>query len=209
MKHLKIDEFKQNITDGSVVIDTRDAVEFTQGFVTGAIFIGLEGNFEEWAAALLPREKSIILIAPVGKEEVAEKKLFQIGFLKIEGFLQGGFDTWLKAGERVDMVIDIEPDELGMDLPFDNHIVVVDVRSFDEYSKSHVKDSMNLPLGEMNDVAQIADLEENQNLYIYSESGYRSVIAASLLKREGYYSVRNILGGFGNIQHEKSIPLQK
>lgn len=209
MKQLKIDEFKQKIADGSIVVDTRPAIEFTPGFVTGAIFIGLEGNLEEWSSALLSSEKSITLIVSEGKEEVAEKKFSQSGFLKIEGILEGGFDTWQNAGEKVDMVIDIEPDELGMDLPFDSNLTVLDVRTFDEYSKSHVKGAINLPLNEMNDVAQIADLEEDQNIYIYSASGYRSVIATSLLKREGYYSVRNILGGFENIQHEKSIPLQK
>ena len=77
------------------------------------------------------------------------------------------------------------------------------MRSSEEYLKGHVKDAVNLPLNEMSDVAQIADFEEHQNLYIHSETGYRSVIAASLLKREGYYSVRNILGGFEKMQHEK------
>ena len=198
MKQLKINGFKKKIEEGSIIVDTRPATEFTDGFIPGAIFIGLEGNLQEWSSALLSKEKSIIMISSEGKEEMAEKMLFQCGFKHIDGILEGGFGTWRNAGEKVDLIIDIDPDELGMDLPFDNNIVVLDVRTFDEYSKNHVKGAMNLPLNEMSDVAQIADFEENQNLYIHSESGYRSVIAASLLKREGYYSVRNILGGFEN-----------
>lgn len=209
MSQLKINVFKKKIEEGAIIVDTRPATEFTTGFIPGAIFIGMEGKFEEWASALLPRDNSILLVAAVGNEEEAEKRLLKCGFNKIAGSLEGGFDTWRNAGEKIDLIIDIEPDELGMDIPFDNNLTVLDVRTFEEFSKGHVKDAVNLPLNEMNDVAQLADFEENQNLYIHCAGGYRSVIAASLLKREGYFSVRNILGGFEKMQLEKSIPLQK
>lgn len=209
MKQLRLENFKKKLEEGAIVVDTRPAIEFTAGFIPGAIFIGSEGNLKEWAAALLPKGKSIILVTSEGKEEMAQNILTEAGIINIEGCLEGGFESWQNAGENVDLVIDIETDELGMDLPFDKNITVLDVRSFEEYSKGHVKDAINLPLEEMNDIAQIADLEEHQHLYIHSGSGYRSVIAASLLKREGYYSVRNILGGYENIQHEKSIPKEK
>lgn len=209
MSQLKINDFKKKIEEGSIIVDTRPVAEFTSGFIPGAIFIGMEGNFEEWASALLPKDKSILLVTYVGNEEEAEKSLSQCGFNKIAGSLEGGFDTWSNSGEKIDLIIDIEPDELGMDLPFDNNLTVLDVRTFEEFSKGHVKDAVNLPLNEMNDVAQLADFEEHQNLYIHCAGGYRSVIAASLLKREGYFSVRNILGGFEKMQLEKSIPMQK
>ena len=209
MSQLKINVFKKKIEEGAIIVDTRPATEFTTGFIPGAIFIGMEGKFEEWASALLPRDNPILLVAAVGNEEEAEKRLLKCGFNKIAGSLAGGFDTWRNAGEKIDLIIDIEPDELGMDIPFDNNLTVLDVRTFEEFSKGHVKDAVNLPLNEMNDVAQLADFEENQNLYIHCAGGYRSVIAASLLKREGYFSVRNILGGFEKMQLEKSIPLQK
>lgn len=209
MSQLKINDFKKKIEEGSIIVDTRPAAEFTSGFIPGAIFIGMEGNFEEWASALLPKDKSILIVNFIGNEEEAEKRLSQCGFNKIAGSLEGGFDTWRNSGEKIDLIIDIEPDELGMDLPFDNNLTVLDVRTFEEFSKGHVKDAVNLPLNEMNDVAQLADFEEHQNLYIHCAGGYRSVIAASLLKREGYFSVRNILGGFEKMQLEKSIPMQK
>lgn len=209
MRQLKLNEFKLKIEQGATILDTRQASEFTAGYIPGSIFIGMEGNFEQWASALLPRDKSIILINSEGKENEVEKILAECNFKNIEGSLGGGFDTWRNAGENIDLIIDIEPDELGMDLPFDNNLTVLDVRTFEEFSKGHVKDAVNLPLSEMNDVAQLADFEEHQNLYIHCAGGYRSVIAASLLKREGYYSVRNILGGYEKMLHEKSIPLQK
>ena len=209
MKQLSLNDFKKYIENGSVVIDTRTATEFTAGFIPGAIFIGLDGKMEEWASVILPKDKSILLITPLGKEIIVEQQFINCGFTLIEGNLEGGFETWRNAGEKVDLVIDIEPDELAMDLPFDSNLTVIDVRSFEEFSNGHVKDAVNLPLKEMNDVAQLADFEENQNLYIHCGSGYRSVIAASLLKREGYVSVRNILGGFEKMQEEPNIPIQK
>lgn len=209
MKNLSIKEFKSNIEKGSVIIDTRRVKEFTEGFIPGSIFIGTEGKMGEWASALLPKDKSILLVLSEGSDKKVEEIFHKCGFKNIDGSLEGGFGNWQNAGEKIDLIIDIEPDELGMDLPFDENLTVLDVRSFDEYSQGHVKGAINLPLNEMNDVAQIADIEENQNLYIHSAAGYRSVIAASLLKREGYNSVRNIPGGFEQMQHEKSIPIEK
>jgi len=83
------------------------------------------------------------------------------------------------------------------------------VRKPNEFSEGHVKNAMNLPLAEMADIAQIAMLEEDQNIYIHCEAGYRSVIAASLLKRQGYQNLRNILGGWAKIKEEKKIPTEK
>lgn len=96
-----------------------------------------------------------------------------------------------------------------MDIPFDNHIMVLDVRKYTEFADGHVKDAVNLPLAEMTDVAQIAQLEEDQNIYIHCVSGYRSVIASSLLKRQGYHNLRNVLGGWDKIKEQKNITVEK
>ena len=113
------------------------------------------------------------------------------------------------AGEKIDMIISIEPDELAMDLPHDNHLVVVDVRRETEFADGHVKNAINLPLGEMTDIAQLAQFEDNQNLYVHCAGGYRSVIAASLLKRQGTHNLRNVLGGWAKIKEQKGITVQK
>jgi len=136
-------------------------------------------------------------------------RLARVGFEKVEGFLKGGFEAWEKAGEKKDLIIDIEPDELAMDIPFDDNLTVLDVRKFIEFAEGHVKDAVNLPLAEMTDVAQIANLEENQNIYVHCAGGYRSTIAISLLKRQGYHNVRNVLGGWNQIKEQKSIATQK
>ena len=118
-------------------------------------------------------------------------------------------DAWKAKGEEIDMIIDVEADELAMDLPFDNKIVVVDVRKPVEFADGHVKDAMSLPLDEMKDPVHLADFEEDQNLYVHCAGGYRSVIAASLLKRQGIHNLRNVLGGWNKIKEESKIPVEK
>lgn len=206
---LSIREFKNKVEKGCIILDTRPSSEFTNGFIPGSIFIGLEGRFAEWAGNLLPFNEPIILVTPEGKEEETVVRLARVGFDKVEGFLKGGYDAWIVSGENSDLIIDIEADELAMDFPFDDHLTVLDVRRPAEFADSHVKNAMNLPLAEMTDVAQIAQLEEDQNIYIHCRSGYRSVIASSLLKRQGYHNVRNVLGGWEKIKEQKSIPVEK
>ena len=206
---LSIQELKNKVENGCIILDTRLSSEFTNGFIPGSIFIGLEGRFAEWAGNLLPFNEPIILVTPKGKEEETVVRLARVGFDKVEGFLIGGYDAWKAAGEKTDLIIDVEADELAMDLPFDDHLTVMDVRKPGEFADGHVKDAINIPLAEMIDLAQIAQLEEDQNIYIHCRSGYRSVIASSLLKRQGYHNLRNVLGGWEKIKEQKSIPAEK
>ncbi|MEO7522694.1 MAG: MBL fold metallo-hydrolase [Ferruginibacter sp.] len=208
-KALSISAFKAAIKEDRVILDTRTAPEFTEGFIPGSIFIGLEGRFAEWAATILDFEKPIILITPKGKEEETVIRLSRVGFDKMEGFLKGGFDAWKNAGETVDMIINIEADELIMDMPHDPNLLVVDVRKETEFGEGHLKDAVNLPLAEMNDVIHLAQFEDNQNIYVHCAGGYRSVIAASLLKRQGVHNLRNILGGWGKIKEQEGIKIVK
>jgi glyoxylase-like metal-dependent hydrolase (beta-lactamase superfamily II)/rhodanese-related sulfurtransferase len=206
---LSVVDFKKLIDEDVLVLDTRHADTFTQGFVPGSIFIGLEGRFAEWAGALLPFDKPMILVTEKGKEEETVVRLSRVGFDKMQGYLKGSYDAWVDAGEKVDMIIDVEADELAMDIPHDPNLVVVDVRREAEYADGHVKDALNIPLNEMIDVATIADFEEKQNLYVHCAGGYRSVIASSLIKRQGFHNLRNVVGGWTKIKEEKKITVEK
>ncbi len=206
---LSIAEFKKLQGNDLLILDTRHASVFTKGFIPGSIFIGLEGRFAEWAGSLLSFNKPIVLVTEPGKEEETIIRLTRVGFDKIQGYLKGGFETWQSAGEPVDMIIDVEADELAMDMPHDLNLVVIDVRRETEFADGHIVHAQNLPLNEMNDVANLAHFEDNQNLYIHCAGGYRSVIAASLLKREGTHNLRNVLGGWSKIKEQKNIKTQK
>ncbi|MEO6537592.1 MAG: MBL fold metallo-hydrolase [Ferruginibacter sp.] len=206
---LSIVEFKKKIADGAVVLDTRPAIEFTEGFIPGAIFIGLEGRFAEWAGTILPFDRTIILVTPAGKEEETVIRLSRVGFEKMQGYLKGGFKAWIKEDEKIDMLIEVEADELVMDIPHDPNLVVVDVRRETEFADGHLKNATNLPLNEMTDILQLAQFEDSQNLYVHCAGGYRSVIASSLLKRQGIHNLRNVVGGWEKIKEQEGISIVK
>jgi glyoxylase-like metal-dependent hydrolase (beta-lactamase superfamily II)/rhodanese-related sulfurtransferase len=207
LQPLNIESFKQLVSEGALILDTRKATLFTQGFIPSAISIGLEGRFAEWAGALLPFHAPIVLVTEPGQEEESLIRLTRVGFDQVKGFLDGGYPTWVDAGERIDLIIDVEADELKMDLNYDHHMIVLDVRKELEYDNGHVKSALNIPLQSMTDIAQIVNFEDTDNIYIHCAGGYRSVIAASLLKKHGIHNLRNVLGGFDAIKTIPGMPL--
>lgn len=201
MQPLSVADFKAKAEDDNVIIlDTRNSDVFTQGFVPGSISIGLDGRFAEWAGSLLPFDKIMLLVTEKDKEKETIVRLARVGFDKIEGFLDGSFEAWQSSGEKIDLIIDVEADELAMDIPFDPNIVIVDVRKAPEYADGHIKDALNIPLSDLTDPGTMADLDEKHNIYVHCAGGYRSVIASSLLKREGFHNLRNVVGGWGSIK---------
>jgi hydroxyacylglutathione hydrolase len=202
--------FREKIkNEDTIILDTRPASVFPNGFVPGSIFIGLDGRFAEWAGMLLPFDKPIVLVTEPGKEEESVVRLARVGFDKMEGFLQGGFDAWQKAGEKMDMIIEIEADEMAMDIPHDKNLVIIDVRRETEFADGHVKNAINIPLNDMIDPGSMANLEENQNLYVHCAGGYRSVIASSLMKRQGIHNLYNVVGGWEKIKQQEGVEVVK
>ena len=204
-----IEEVKSEMANDTVLLDTRESSEFTNGFIPGFINIGLDGRFAEWAGSLLSFDKPILLVTAEGKEKETLIRLARVGFDKMIGYVKGGFEAWKNSGEEIDMVIEVEADELAMDLPFDENLVVLDVRRPVEYAEGHVKDALNIPLSELNDPLNMSSIEDEQNVYIHCGSGYRSVIAASLLKRQGIHNIRHVVGGWDAIKQQKNIPVEK
>lgn len=207
MTPLTVTELKEKMANDVWLLDTRPATEFTSAFIPGAISIGLEGRFAEWAGSLLPFDQPLVLVTDPGKEEESVVRLARVGFENVQGYLEGGLSTWIDAGEEIDMIIDIEPDELAMDIPHDNRLEVIDVRKQSEYDAGHVKGAANVPLDTMKDIFNIALISSENNLYVHCAGGYRSVIAASLLKRQGYHNLRNVLGGFSKMKDQKGLKI--
>ncbi len=197
LKPLTVQEFKEKIaTFEPIILDTRNATVFTQGFVPGSISIGLEGRFAEFAGSILPFDQAILLVCEPGTEKESIVRLARVGFENIIGYLAGGFNAWATANETIDLIIDVEADELAMDIPFDPNMVIVDVRKTSEFDKGHIKEALTIPLDELTDPASMANFDDNQNIYIHCAGGYRSVIASSLIKRQGIHNIRNVVGGF-------------
>lgn len=202
--------FQEALRSGSpIVLDTRNPELFSAAFVPGSINIGLDGRFAEWAGSLLPFDQAILLITDPGREEETLIRLARVGFDKVEGYLKGGFASWQEARFPIDMIIDVETDELAMDLPHDPNLLVVDVRKPAEFAEGHVEGAINLPLSSLNDPASMATIEDHHNLYLHCGGGYRSVIAASLLKRQGFHNLRNVAGGWSAIKEQSGIAIGK
>lgn len=209
LQPLTIGQFKELTAKDAIILDTRHATVFTQGFVPGSISIGLEGRFAEWAGNLLPFDQAMVLVTEPGKEKETVIRLARVGFDKVQGYLEGGFEAWKSAGEPVDLIIDVEADELAMDIPFDERLAIVDVRRETEFGDGHIKGAINIPLNELTDPGTIAQLDEDHNYYVHCAGGYRSVIALSLIKRQGINNVRNVLGGWGKIKDQQGIEVEK
>ena len=204
LQPLSVAAFKEKAAqDDIIIVDTRKATVFTEGFVPNSIFIGLEGRFAEWAGSILPFDKKILLVTETGKEKETIVRLARVGFEHFVGYLQGGFEAWKNTNEKIDLIIDIEADELAMDIPFDDQLLVIDVRKENEYADGHLTQAMNIPLSNLIDPGSMADLDDSHNMYVHCAGGYRSVIAASLIKRQGLHNVRNVLGGWGAIKELK------
>ncbi|WP_153796371.1 MBL fold metallo-hydrolase [Foetidibacter luteolus] len=210
LQPLSLATFKEKLDDGNtILLDSRNGNDFINGFVPGSINIGLEGRFAEWAGSLLPFDKNIVLVTEPGKERETAVRLARVGFEKIDGYLDGGYGAWKNAGEPEDMIIEVEADELAMDLPFDNNLVVIDVRREVEFAEGHVKNAVNLPLDELTDPGSMANVKDTDNLYLHCESGYRSIIAASLFKRQGIHNLYNVQGGWNKIKEQGKIETEK
>jgi hydroxyacylglutathione hydrolase len=210
LKALSIEDFKKLISDDDTIcLDTRPSAEFTEGYVPGSINIGLEGRFAEWAGSLLPFDKPIVLVTLPGKEKETLVRLARVGFAQMCGYLNGGFEKWKSAGERIDLVVNIDADEFAMDLPFDPKLKVVDVRRETEFADGHVPGARNIPLETLTDPGMMAEFDDSDNIYIHCAGGYRSAIACSLFKRQGIHNLHNIVGGWEEIKKIDGLEIVK
>jgi glyoxylase-like metal-dependent hydrolase (beta-lactamase superfamily II)/rhodanese-related sulfurtransferase len=207
LRPLSVADFEAQMKQDILVLDVRPATGFTDGFIPRSVNIGIDGRFAEWAGSLLKFEQPILIVAEPGKEEEAITRLARVGFDKVIGFLEGGFPAWQDAGKPTDMIIDISAEEFALDLPFDKKLEVIDVRKPAEFDAGHVRGAQNLPLSRLGDPLVMAQVDDEKNLYIYCAGGYRSVIACSLMKREGFHNLRNVQGGFGAISKTGKLPI--
>lgn len=201
---ISVDDFEKLITNKDVLIlDCRTADEFSKGHIPNSLNIGLESNFAMWVGELIPDIKQkIALVCPENKEEEALIRLSRVGFDYAIGYLSGGFDTWLKAGKLFNTCERITADKL-FEMINSTDIKLVDVRKKSEFDSEHVKGAINIPLNQLN--ARIKELPKS-SFIIYCAGGYRSMIASSILKRNGIHQFVDVIGGINTISKTK-IPL--
>lgn len=180
--------------EGALVLDARKSDDFEKGFVPRSINIGLNGDFAPWVGNLITDIKHpILLVVDEGKEEETVKRLARVGYDNTIGYLKGGIAAWKATGKEVDTVTTISAEEFAK-VSKQKKIHIVDVRKPSEWEAEHLSDAVSHPL---NFIAENwDDYEKDKTNYIHCAGGYRSMIAASIMKSKGYHNVINVAGGF-------------
>ncbi len=199
-KALSLDEFDKLSTSSDVLLlDTRRAEDFAKGFIPNSLNIGLESNFAMWVGELIPDIKQkIVLITYPGKEEESIIRLSRVGYDYAIGYLDGGFETWKNAGRLIDTVNRITADHLENELEM--NIPLIDVRKKSEFNAEHVLDAINIPLNEL--ANRLKEIPKGKPFILNCAGGYRSMIAASILKQNGFTNFKDVIGGFNAIKNE-------
>jgi len=180
--------------EDALVLDVRPDGEFARGHIPGSINIGLQGQFAPWVGALIPDlQQRLLIVAPEGKEEETVTRLARVGYDHCVGYLKGGLDAWKADGREMDTVHRITASEFAAKADFKADRVV-DVRRESEYRAEHVEDALNRPLDYINE--WMGDVKDDEHFYMHCAGGYRSMIAASILKARGFHHFTEIEGGF-------------
>jgi rhodanese-related sulfurtransferase len=189
-----------NETD-ALMLDTRDAEDFAKGFIPNSINIGLEGSFAQWVGEMIPDVKQqILLITYPGKEEEAITRLSRVGYDRTIGFLEGGFESWKKAKKPFETVNRITA-KVFEQMYQTNHVLVIDVRKKSEFDSEHVIGALNVPLNEINQ--HLALFPKDKPFVLHCAGGYRSMVAAAILKQRGWEDFVDVIGGFDELKKTK------
>ena len=180
----------------ALVIDTRHQDIFAQGFIPGSIFIGIDDNFAMWVGALITDlNQPILFVSERGRENEVVTRLSRVGYDNPIGFLDGGFAAWQQAGEDIDHLAEVEATDFA-DI-FTNATNLLDVRRGSEFNAEHLEGASNFPLDFIN--RNMNQLDRASTYYLHCAGGYRSVIAASILKSRGFEEIINIRGGYKSL----------
>jgi len=197
-------ELAANETE-ALILDVRDKAAFVKGFVPNSIFIGLNGSFAPWVGALITDlMQPILLVAPVGKEEEAVKRLARVGYDNTVGYLEGGFAAWERADKEIDQITTIDVKTFETKYQKDNQMAILDVRKPGEWSGEHIDGAQHFALDFIN--KNMSAIDRGKHYFMHCRSGYRSTIAASILKSRGFDNLVNVQGLYTDIA-ASSIPV--
>jgi len=196
MKFIDLDQIQQY-----EILDTRIPDLFERGFIPGSINVGLNGSFEQKIKTVFPDTSTPLLVVS-DKNELSLNQLNELGYSNLV-FLENGFKTYAAAQKPIDVIISVSTEEFELDLNFNNEFVV-DVRNAEKYNNGHVLEAINIPYTELPN--QLHALPKDKVIYLYCSSGYSSMIAASLLRKNGFLLIKNVYGGIEEISKTK-IPI--
>lgn len=192
--------------DDVLILDTRDASDFAEGFVAGSYNIGIDGSFANWVGTTLKDVKQkLLIVADEERVEEVATRLARIGFDNTLGYLKGGVEAWKAAGKSMDYVKSTTAEALAA-LPSEE-VNLMDVRRKSEFESEHVIDAINVPLDYLED--NMAKVDPSKEYYVTCGSGYRSMVFISILKSKGYHNLIDVKGGFAAIKESEKFTLSE
>ncbi|HVU53834.1 MAG TPA: MBL fold metallo-hydrolase [Puia sp.] len=182
----------------ALILDTRSAEKFKEGFIPGSINIGVDGNFAPWAGAMIPDvSQPVLFVADPGREEEVVTRLARVGLDNCLGYLSGGIEAWDAAGKELDYIDSVSSVEMS-EIMHRTPVNLLDVRRSGEFAREHVMDAVNIPLDQINE--GMKRISSGKTWYVYCAGGYRSMIFISILRARGYRQLIDISQGFGGMK---------
>ena len=183
---------------GAIILDVRHQDDFAKGHIPQSTFIGIDGGFAPWVGAMIGNvDQAILIVTPEGREEETVTRLARVGFDNTLGYLKGGMNSWKKAAKTIDTVKGIEVANFKS-LAEKEQLNIFDVRKPGEYLSEHLIDANNIPLDFLNN--HMSEFPTEGHFYLHCAGGYRSMIAASILKSRGIHNLIDVRGGFAAIK---------
>ncbi|MBL7882955.1 MAG: MBL fold metallo-hydrolase, partial [Bacteroidia bacterium] len=193
---LTIAEFEKEINAGATILDAREADVFERAYIPGAINIGLNGQYAPWVGALLDAHTPLLLIADEGKEIEAVLRLARVGFENVHGYLKGGIEAWKNSGKQIETVESISAAEFVEQIQSPSNIL--DVRKKGEVETGMIENAQHICLSKLQN--ELDTLDKSKHYYIHCAGGYRSMMAASIMKQKGFNHITNVRGGMSKIK---------
>jgi hydroxyacylglutathione hydrolase len=192
---LNLDGFDRLAEGGAMIIDGRDPDEFAHGHLAGSINVGLNGRYAEFAGSVIPNDVDILLVVGPGFEIEAKNRLARIGFDRVVGFLEHPLDVMAQHPDRVARASRLTAVEFGDQRDGIEGLQLVDIRNPGELEQGTIEGAATVPVGQL--PARIGELDPAAPTVVYCAGGYRSSVAASVLRQAGFTDVSDIIGGYG------------
>jgi len=192
-KPMSLEQFNKAVAQGALILDTRMPDEFETGFVPGSLNIGLNGQYAVWVGTLIDIKQPLVLVTGKGNEEESILRLARVGFENVWGYLEGGVSAW---NGKLETITSITAEEMKSEM--DKGLHVLDVRKPGEWNAGHIKNASFVPLGNMPE--NLKGFDKDEPYLVHCGGGYRSMMAISLMRKQGFTHLYNIYGGFGAMQ---------
>jgi glyoxylase-like metal-dependent hydrolase (beta-lactamase superfamily II)/rhodanese-related sulfurtransferase len=192
---LDLAEFDRLVEGGAMVIDGRDPEEFGHGHLIGSVNVGLNGRYAEFAGSIVPSDADIVLVVDPGFELEAKNRLARIGFDRVVGYLANSLAVMADNPDRMQPASRLTArafDERRDDI---EGLQLVDIRNPGEVQLGVISGAITIPVGQL--PSRLDELDSTAPTVVYCAGGYRSSVAASVLREAGFDDVSDILGGYG------------